>query len=332
MWRVNCRRYVTARASAWNLCAIILVAVAWGVTACGSGTTAPSPPGPTPPTLRDAALGGLNGPIALGQTLQMREIAFYSDGTQRDVTNEAQWASSKPEVAAVMAPGLFLGKLPGATLVQATYQGHLASGFLTVVGPNVTGFVHESGPRNVCLAGARVEVADGPAMGQVAITDNDGRFVFTELQAAGFTLLVTRPGYINARFPVAEYPRDATANIAVMPSGPILETVWDGTFAPDQCGLPNSADGHRSLFFTTQADGVLVVAKVQMKVIQNGGARLYRGSEELPGQCPTRDESAFAVYAVTKGVEYELRIAGYGCNAQSPVVDGSFHVEFSRPQ
>ena len=62
------------------------------------------------------------------KTTQLTAMAFYSDGTKKDVTASVTWESSFPEFASVSSSGLVTaGSLAGATMIKATMtyiQGH----------------------------------------------------------------------------------------------------------------------------------------------------------------------------------------------------------------
>jgi hypothetical protein len=72
-------------------------------------------------------------PLDLGY--QATAVAAFSDGASRDVTGEAQWASSNPNVAVVSETGRVTPMAPGTTEIRATYE--TVSGFapLTVASP-----------------------------------------------------------------------------------------------------------------------------------------------------------------------------------------------------
>lgn len=70
-----------------------------------------------------------------GDTLQYRAFAAYSDGSTREVTAEAAWASSNPQVATVSPAGLATCLAPGQTTITASWQGLTGSGNLFVQEP-----------------------------------------------------------------------------------------------------------------------------------------------------------------------------------------------------
>src|SRR5262249_14312521 len=58
-----------------------------------------------------------------GQTLQLTAMGTYSDGTQRDISSAAAWASSTLSVATVNAAGLAAGVAVGSTTITASANG-----------------------------------------------------------------------------------------------------------------------------------------------------------------------------------------------------------------
>jgi len=64
----------------------------------------------------------------------MLAVANYSDGSQKDVTSQADWASSNPNEATVSA-GLVVGVANGSTMITAKFSGKSGSSSLTVIGP-----------------------------------------------------------------------------------------------------------------------------------------------------------------------------------------------------
>lgn len=69
--------------------------------------------------------------IMVGGHQILHAKATLSDGTARDVTGSAAWASSNPAVATISG-GSVVGVQPGTTVLTATYQGHSAKAMLLV--------------------------------------------------------------------------------------------------------------------------------------------------------------------------------------------------------
>lgn len=70
--------------------------------------------------------------LAGATTQQLTATGRYEDASERDVTAEAAWASSRPEVATVSAAGLVTPLGAGTTTVTASLQGVSGSTVLTV--------------------------------------------------------------------------------------------------------------------------------------------------------------------------------------------------------
>ncbi len=74
--------------------------------------------------------------VPAGTRIAYSAMAIYSDGTSRDVTNQATWTSSNPAVAQVSdgigSKGQATAIAPGTTTLSATYQGVTGSATLTV--------------------------------------------------------------------------------------------------------------------------------------------------------------------------------------------------------
>jgi hypothetical protein len=73
--------------------------------------------------------------IALGNNLQFRATALFSDGSKADVTGTATWSSAQPKVAPITAAGMAISKAIGATSISAVYKSESASSTLTVGAP-----------------------------------------------------------------------------------------------------------------------------------------------------------------------------------------------------
>lgn len=69
-----------------------------------------------------------------GEKVALTALAFFSDGSSRDVTREARWSSSNSDIAVVSLEGEAVGRFPGATVVGAAWQGIFGSTLLTVAG------------------------------------------------------------------------------------------------------------------------------------------------------------------------------------------------------
>jgi len=87
---------------------------------------------PEPPTPLVLRVEPPEATVKVGETIQYRAIASFSDGSGRDVTQEAAWSIADASVASI-ASGLATGLKPGQTDVVAAWQNLTASAQLTVV-------------------------------------------------------------------------------------------------------------------------------------------------------------------------------------------------------
>ncbi len=124
----------------------------------------------------------------------MKAVARFTDGSERDVTADARWTSTQPQIATVDA-GVITGQALGRTQIRATYMSRNAC-LAIVVKPEGTfilsGTITEPGPVNVGMA--TVTVLGGP-LNQVTANS----FGFYELFGVSgtLTLRVSKPGYLD---------------------------------------------------------------------------------------------------------------------------------------
>ena len=81
-----------------------------------------------------------NPSIIPGRTLTMRATAVHPDGSS-DVTWQATWTSSRPDVARPVGAGLIATFMSGQSTISAEYQGVTGSTNLTVTTVALTGVV-----------------------------------------------------------------------------------------------------------------------------------------------------------------------------------------------
>jgi hypothetical protein len=174
-----------------------LVIVAACMVACGSSS--PTTPTPTPPSV---TLTGVKVTAAspLAMTFQLIATARFSDGTTRDVTSAAQWASSNPALATVAPTGMVTVAGSGEVELRATYQTVTDSLRLAVVlAPQPTvklsGVVREVKPNEHPMAGVRVDITAGLDAGKFVISDRSGNYQFTGLTQGKITITATMTGY-----------------------------------------------------------------------------------------------------------------------------------------
>jgi hypothetical protein len=95
-----------------------------GITASSAGKTSPVQVlTVTSAILVSIVITPVNPTIALGQTQQFIANGTYSDGSIRNITSFATWASDNTSVATINAAGLATSAAPGTTLINATSDG-----------------------------------------------------------------------------------------------------------------------------------------------------------------------------------------------------------------
>ena len=183
-----------------NSAHLVLIAVLI-VVACEEDRKPPVPTTPTPnttilfpgPSLSRLNIQGPAPTVGPRQTAAVKAVALFSDGSERDVTADARWTSTQPEIATVDG-GVITGQALGRTLIRATYMSRSAS-LAMVIKPEGTfilqGTITEPGPVNVGTA--TVAVLSGPSQQQVTADS----FGFYELIGVTgmLTLRVSKPGY-----------------------------------------------------------------------------------------------------------------------------------------
>ena len=70
--------------------------------------------------------------VSSGKSKHLTAVATFGDGSKKDVTNDAQWASDNPKTATVDDKGTVVGVSTGITSVKVTYGGAKASTTVTV--------------------------------------------------------------------------------------------------------------------------------------------------------------------------------------------------------
>jgi hypothetical protein len=114
--------------------------------------------------------------IHIDRPAQYTLTADYSDGSKRDVTSEAVWHYSQPDLATLTAPGVFTGRAKGQTAISASTAGRTATVGNVIVVPQGTyrllGTVRDAG----VPVDARVRVEDDAA-GVTEVEASRGEYV-----------------------------------------------------------------------------------------------------------------------------------------------------------
>jgi Carboxypeptidase regulatory-like domain/Bacterial Ig-like domain (group 2) len=177
--------------------ALVVISTLLTVT-CDSDRSLRSPTTPSAPPLTTLAIRsviqGTPPSLPPGRTTQLNLIARFNDGSERDVTTEAQWTSSQVQIATVDA-GAVTGQAPGRANIRATYMSRDA--FLAIaVKPDgtfvVSGTVTEAGP--FVVAGATVATLGSPS---IQVTTNSAGFYELFGVPSTFTMRVSKAGYLD---------------------------------------------------------------------------------------------------------------------------------------
>jgi len=194
----------TCKRDALTACAIVITALT--MAACGSGkTSAPAPnptaPTPTPPAAAAVTTVTVSTVSASASVIQLAAMARFSDGTAQDVTTAAQWESSNTSRATVSSTGMVTVVGNGDVDVRATYQNISGTMRLAVSLPPQTnvvlsGVVREVAPAEHPLAGARVDIVEGPNTGKSVVSNGSGAYQFTGLASGQASVTATLDGYI----------------------------------------------------------------------------------------------------------------------------------------
>ena len=201
--------------------ALVVVACCASVAACGDDP----PTQPTP----NVQLVELTGPstIAPGSVGVFTLTAFYSNGTQRDVTEIASWCCDQSTLQR-QGPGRFLGRASGDAFVSANIQNLRRTKQIIVLPAGtyrVTGRVFEPGT-TAPVPQARVSVSDGAGGSVAADTDFSGNFrLYGVPPNAEF--VISRAGY-QTQSQQMTFTDHAAVNFELPLDGPRLE--FSGTY------------------------------------------------------------------------------------------------------
>jgi hypothetical protein len=150
----------------------LVVALIAATVGCSKSNSPTAASGIAPTT--SIVISGLTS-VAPAATMHLTLMAYHGSASPEDVTAQATWASSSPDVLLVTA-GSVNGVREGEATITAQYGGLTATKALTVLTPGtyvVSGNVNDSG---FGLANARVDVLSGVGAGKSAVTDANGAF------------------------------------------------------------------------------------------------------------------------------------------------------------
>lgn len=281
--------------------------------------TTPLPPVPQAYT-RIFLCCGANG-MTIPATRQLQVRAVYPSGTIVDITPEVRsWSSSNPAVATISNTGMVQALTEGTTELRAEFQGLISDPWAWTMrlpsrlGPptpdEIIGRVQEITPVNVVdLSRATVTVAGGARDGFVTTADSSGEFRIWGLDAPGFDLLISKPGYETLRFNVNALGTDF-GRIPMRPDASTISDVLSG----DICQPRRSVN----ITFTPARDGLF-----RLTSINNAVPELFVGSHRLARLFVNTE------LELEDGVEHELRLTG-DCGGNLTSVSG--RVTYLRPR
>jgi len=105
-----------------NVCIVSLIS-------CGGGGGETNTP-----TLSSVTINTpIQSSIIAGQSLSLTATAVNSDQSKKDITFDAVWDSTKPDIASVNAAGIVTAKLAGSVIISISYQGFVHNFVLFIV-------------------------------------------------------------------------------------------------------------------------------------------------------------------------------------------------------
>jgi hypothetical protein len=134
--------------------------------------------------------------VAPGGTARFTATFYTPNGSARDVTAESVWGSTSGELV-VVAPGIVNGQTAGTVSLRASFNTLISTREVIIVPDGtyrLTGVVSDPDAPGGPVAGARVEVTEGPGRGLVAMTSSTGDYALYGI-AGQATLRVTKEGY-----------------------------------------------------------------------------------------------------------------------------------------
>jgi hypothetical protein len=313
---------------------------------CDKTPTGPTSAPPTvPPSGAVTRSVEIVGPqaVPLAGEAQFRVMAQLTDGSTRDVTNEARWQAGSGDLMSISDLGLAAGRARGEVRLTAQFDGRRASKDVMVLPAGtfrLMGTVTEAHTAPGPVVGAFVEVTTGVGARLTAYTDHVGTYRLYGV--SGETgLRVTKHGYHPTTQTAVVVDQSALHNIAL----PLIAERADvsGIYtltltAASTCGvglgegrLPEEARV-REYQADVRQDGPRVAVLLSAPTFRG---RAFSGRVEPGGvvfALPWHDSNDFADPAIidrlpTSGI---LTAQGYVIAAISANhLAGPFHAEFS---
>jgi hypothetical protein len=267
------------RLSTVSWSALALAGFLW---ACNDGPTRPSTPPvrppaePAPVTAIRLELTGPNG-VPPGSSAQYSAVLYQSDGSSRDVSNEAVWATDNQKFLTISSNGLATGQERGETSVRVSAASLITTKRVMVLPAGtyrLAGTVRDSG---TWVLGARVEVTAGMGQGLAATTTSS----FALYGVAGdIEVRATANGYQEQRHRLTVTDHQ-TLDIDFVPSQPRPDV--SGTYAltvvaaPEcRAALPAEARTRTYTAVITQDGPALTVTLQGSRFLSRNGRTLNR--------------------------------------------------------
>lgn len=158
----------------------LLILPLLGALTAACSDTSPTRPGRAPLGSGSAAPARIElmtpDAVAPGNTAPVRLMAYFEDGSVRDVTEEASYASSNTGVLAFIAPGRLSAAALGEATISVTYVGLCVARLMFSL-PNGTfrliGTVTDAG---LAVERAEVRVLSGAGTGLSTLTSSAGEY------------------------------------------------------------------------------------------------------------------------------------------------------------
>jgi hypothetical protein len=238
----------------------------------------PSQTGPTSPSVVVSRIE-IRGPqtLAPGETATFRALAFFANGTSRDVTSEASWRSTTSTVVRMEGPGRFNALVRGDAAISVQMIPVTSVLQVVVVPPEtyrLSGVVRGSNGAVGGVAGAQVQVLDGPERLET-FTSPQGQYVLFGVPGTA-RIRVTRAGYQTAEQTV-HLTQHQAVDFALSLSGPLRDL--SGTYTlritlPAPCGTADPGPEFRDRAYTatiTQSAFTLVVKLTNAEMVVSSG-------------------------------------------------------------
>ncbi len=109
----------------------------WGYPAVEAAWVGGKADSPSVVTLKSLSISPATSTVVLGGGQQFTVTGYYSDKSQRDLTQTAKWASVQPTIATISSPGMVVTKQAGTATITAASGAVSDSATLTVSTPTL---------------------------------------------------------------------------------------------------------------------------------------------------------------------------------------------------